>query len=48
MQVVEIASCGMIYLPISMNICTGVQAILRMFLSNLKGCNVGNTDGRDI
>jgi hypothetical protein len=41
------ASCGMIY-----NFFTktdaGVQAILRFSLRNLRGCNVGITDGRDL
>jgi hypothetical protein len=27
---------------------TGVQAILRLCLSNLRGCNVGIADGRDL
>jgi hypothetical protein len=31
-----------------MNIGTGVQAILRIPLRNLKGCNVGINDGRDL
>jgi hypothetical protein len=48
MLAVEIASCGMIYFPSSLNIGTGVQAILRFCLSNLKGYNVGITDGRDL
>jgi hypothetical protein len=38
----------MIYLPNFMKIATGVQAILRGFLRNLRGCNVGITDGRDL
>jgi hypothetical protein len=37
----EMASCCMTYLPSFMKIGTGVQAILRPFLRNLKGCNVG-------
>jgi hypothetical protein len=37
----------MIYIPSFMKIGTGVQAILRFPLSNLRGCNVGITDGRD-
>jgi hypothetical protein len=36
-----------IYIQISMNIGTGVQAILRSCLSNLNGCNVGITDGSE-
>jgi hypothetical protein len=45
---VEMASCGMIYLPGFMKIAIGVQAILRFLLRNLKGCNVGTADGRDL
>jgi hypothetical protein len=45
---VEMGSGGMIYTLTSMKIGTGVQAILRFVLSNLKGCNVGITDGRDL
>jgi hypothetical protein len=37
------ASCGMIYLPSSMYIGTGVQAILKFCPRNLRGYNVGNT-----
>jgi uncharacterized protein YraI len=45
---VEMASCCMIYLPSFMNIATGVQAILRFCLRNLRGCDVGITGGRDL
>jgi hypothetical protein len=45
---VEMASCGTIYLTSFMKTGTGVQAILRVCLRNLRGCNVGNTDGRDL
>jgi hypothetical protein len=31
-----------------MKIGTGVQEILRFYISNLEGCNVGITDGTDI
>jgi hypothetical protein len=31
-----------------MKIGTGVQAILRLFLRNLNGCNVGITEGRNL
>jgi hypothetical protein len=44
---IEMASDGMIYLKSFMKIGTGVEAILRFCLSNLKGCNVSVTDGRD-
>jgi hypothetical protein len=38
-------SGGMINIPSFMKIGMGVQAILRFCLSNLRGCNVGITDG---
>jgi hypothetical protein len=37
----EMALFGMIYIPSFMNIDIGVQAILTVFLRNLRGCNVG-------
>jgi hypothetical protein len=37
----EMASSGMMYVPNFRKIGTGVQAILRFRLSNLKGGNVG-------
>jgi hypothetical protein len=46
MYTVEMTSCGMIYLSSFMKIGTGVQAILRFCLRNLRGCNVGITDGK--
>jgi uncharacterized protein YraI len=48
MHAVEMASCEMIYLPRFMKIGRGVQAILRFCNSNLNGCNVTITDGRDL
>jgi hypothetical protein len=45
---VEMAACGMIYLPCFMKVDTGVQAILRFCLGNLNGCIIGITDGRDL
>jgi hypothetical protein len=49
MYAIEMAACGMIYLPSFMKIGTGVQAILRLLcLRNLRGCNVGITDRRDL
>jgi hypothetical protein len=39
---------GMIYLPSFLKIGKVVQAILRFFLRNLRGCNVGITDDRDL
>jgi hypothetical protein len=45
--VVEMGSFGMIYLPSSMKIGKGVQAVLKFFLNYLNGCNFGITYGRD-
>jgi hypothetical protein len=45
---VEMGSGGMIYIPSFMNNGTGVQALLRFSLRNLRDCNVGITDGRDL
>jgi hypothetical protein len=42
---VGMASCGMTYVRDFMKTGIGVQAILRFCLGNLKGCNVGITDG---
>jgi hypothetical protein len=39
----EMASCGVVHGPSLMKISTGVQAILSASLSNLSGCNIGNT-----
>jgi hypothetical protein len=44
----QMASCGTMYVPSFMKIGTGVQAILKFCLRNLRGCNVGITDGRDL
>jgi hypothetical protein len=44
---VEIASCGTICVSGFMKIGTGVQAILRFCLRNLRSCSVNITDGRD-
>jgi hypothetical protein len=44
----EMASCGMIYIPSFMKIGTGVEAILRFCVTNLRDCNVGTPDGRDL
>jgi hypothetical protein len=43
---VEICSGGMINIQNFMKIGTGVEGIVRFYLSILKGCNVGITDGR--
>jgi hypothetical protein len=40
-------SGGMIHIPSFMTVGTGVQAILRFYLSNLRGSNVDITEGRD-
>jgi uncharacterized protein YraI len=44
----ETGSGGMIYIPLFINIGTGVQTILRFCLSTLKGCNVDITGGTDL
>jgi hypothetical protein len=44
----EMPSSGMIYVPSFMKIGTSIQATLRLCLRNLRGCNVGITDGRDL
>jgi hypothetical protein len=36
------------YIPSFIKIGTGIQAILRFSLKNLRGCNVGITDGRNL
>jgi hypothetical protein len=50
--VVQMALCGMIYIyiytPSFMKIGIGIQAILRVCFRNLRGCNVGITDGMDL
>jgi hypothetical protein len=45
---IEMASGGMIYIPHFMNIGRGVQAILRFYFNNARGCSVGISDGRDL
>jgi hypothetical protein len=45
---VEMASCVIIYILCFMKTGTGVQAILGFCLRNLRGCNAGITDGRDL
>jgi hypothetical protein len=42
---VEMSSCGIIFLLSFVKIYKGLQAILRFYLSNLNGCNVGITSG---
>jgi hypothetical protein len=48
MYAVEMPSCGMTYLLTFMKIGTGVQKILRFYLSNLDGRNVGITNGMEL
>jgi uncharacterized protein YraI len=45
---VDMGSGGMIYLPSFTKIGKGVQTVLRFCLSNLKGCIIGTTGGRDL
>jgi hypothetical protein len=45
---IEMASGSMICIPSLMIIDTGVQAILRFCFNNVRGNNVGITDGRDL
>jgi hypothetical protein len=44
----EIASSGMIHIPYFMKSGKVVKAILRFYLRNLRGCNVGITEGGNI
>jgi hypothetical protein len=39
------ASCDMMYIPSFMKTGTGIEAILRFCFRDLRGCNVGTTDG---
>jgi hypothetical protein len=48
MYAVEMASCGMAYILSFMRTGRGIEAILRYCLINLRGCNVGVTEGRDL
>jgi hypothetical protein len=41
-------SGGIIYIPCFMKIGTGVKGILRLCLNNLRGCDIGITDGRNL
>jgi hypothetical protein len=45
---VKMGSGGMIYSPSFIKIGIGIQVTLRFCLSNLKCCNTGVTDGRDL
>jgi hypothetical protein len=44
MYAIEMAPCGVIYLPSFME--TGVQALLRFCFRNMRDCIVGIIDGR--
>jgi hypothetical protein len=44
----DMASCGLLYIPNLMKTGTGVQTILRITLRNLRDCNVGITNGRNL
>jgi hypothetical protein len=46
--VIELALCGMIYVPSFLKINTRVQAILKFCLRNFRGCYVGIADGGDL
>jgi hypothetical protein len=48
MYVVEMALCGMIYIPSFMMLYIGVQITLRFCFRNVRGRNVGVTDWRDL
>jgi hypothetical protein len=45
---VEIASCCLINVRSFMKIDTNVQTILKFGFINLRGCNTGITDGRNL
>jgi hypothetical protein len=45
---VEMGSGGMIYIPGFMKTGKGIEEILMICLSNLKGCNVDITDARGL
>jgi hypothetical protein len=48
MYAIEMATCNMMHLQSFMKIGTSIRAILRFCLRNLKGCNGGITNGRDL
>jgi hypothetical protein len=48
MYAVEMPSRGMIFLPSFMKVSTGLRALFRFCFSNLNGCNVGITDGKEL
>jgi hypothetical protein len=44
----EMVSCGMIDTQSFMKMGTGIEAILKFYFRNLRGFNVGITDGRSL
>jgi hypothetical protein len=44
----EMDSGGIIYRPSFMMISSGIQVVLRLLSNNLKGCNVGITEGWEV
>jgi hypothetical protein len=44
----EMDSDGILHIPSVMEISKGFEGILRLYLSNSKGWNVGITDGRNL
>jgi 20S proteasome alpha/beta subunit len=44
----ETDSGGIIYKPSFMMIGSGIQVVLRLLPNNLKGCNVGVTEGQEV
>jgi hypothetical protein len=44
----EMSSCGMIYKPSFMKTGSSVQVMLWFCLRNMRGCNVGVTDGKGL
>jgi hypothetical protein len=45
---IQMTSDGMTYIPSFVKIYTGIKAVLRFCLRNLRGCNIGITDGKDL
>jgi hypothetical protein len=45
---VEMASGVTIYLPSFMAIGSGIQVILKLYLSNLRGCDINTINGREL
>jgi hypothetical protein len=45
---IEMGSGGIIYIRSFMKTGTGVQTILRSCFNNMRGCNIGITERRDL